>query len=126
LFVSAASTRRDEPPDTPSNGPKNFLLASPRADETAPTETAPRHSVEGFTRDELLWSRNHEDEGAVSDCCTETSILLLANRVRLTKHQIIAGRFRLARAKLLKMNMTRIQSMPHRLNPNPMRLDGNP
>ena len=34
-------------------------------------------------------------------------IYVLANRVRLTKHQIIAGRFQLARAKLLKMNVTR-------------------
>jgi hypothetical protein len=76
---------------------------------TVPTETAPRHSIEGIARDELLWSRNHEDEGAISHCCTETSILLLANRVRLTKHQIISGRFRLARAKLLKTNMTRTQ-----------------
>jgi len=33
-------------------------------------------------------------------CCT------LANRVRRAKHQIIAGRFRLASAKFLKTNMT--------------------
>jgi hypothetical protein len=35
------------------------------------------------------------------------SCYALANRVRLTKHQIIAGRFQLARAKLLKTNVTR-------------------
>src|SRR5271156_1745820 len=35
------------------------------------------------------------------------SFYALANRVRLTKHQIIAGRFQMARAKLLKTNVTR-------------------
>jgi len=78
----------------------------------------------------MLWSRKNEDEGAISHCCTETSILLLANRVRLAKHQIIAGRLRLARAKLLKTDMTpaqaRLEQRLRRLDPNPARLDGKP
>jgi hypothetical protein len=42
-------------------------------------------------------------------------IYVLANRVRLTKHQIIAGRFQLARAKLLKTNVThRLSQKLHR------------
>jgi hypothetical protein len=48
---------------------------------------------------------------------TDVQILMLANRVRLAKHQIISGRFRLARAKLLKMNMTQAQAktVPYKL-----------
>jgi hypothetical protein len=54
-----------------------------------------------------------KNEGAISHCrhrnvnLSRYTIYELANRVRLTKHQIIAGRFQMARAKLLKTNVTR-------------------
>src|SRR5882762_2816806 len=77
-----------------------ILLASPRASNDAPTETAPLHSVERLPATRCREAAKTKARYPTAD--TETSILLLiANRIRLTKHQIIAGRFRLARAKLL-------------------------
>src|ERR1700674_48738 len=90
-----------------------ILLASPRASNDAPTETAPLHSVERLPATKCRGAA--KTKARYPTAGTETSILLAhANRVRLTKHQIIAGRFRLARAKLLahflerpETNMTR-------------------
>src|ERR1700674_4316460 len=90
-----------------------IVLASPRASNDAPTETAPLHSVERLPATKCRGAA--KTKARYPTAGTETSILLAhANRVRLTKHQIIAGRFRLARAKLLahflerpETNMTR-------------------
>src|SRR5437660_3387001 len=78
-----------------------ILLTSPRASNDAPTETAPPHSVERLPATKCREAA--KNEGAIfpllarkrQSCCS------LANRIRLTKQQIIAGTFRLASAKLL-------------------------
>src|SRR6195256_4593091 len=71
-----------------------ILLASPRTSNDAPTETAPLHSVERLPATKC--SEAAKTKALYPTADTETSILLLiANRIRLTKHQIIAGRFRL-------------------------------
>src|SRR6266481_4088806 len=77
-----------------------ILLKSPRASNDAPTETAPLHSVERLPATKCHGAA--KTKARYPTAGTETSILLLiANRIRLTKQQIIAGRFRLARTKLL-------------------------
>jgi hypothetical protein len=50
----------------PRTDARILSLSSPRADETAPTQTAPAAFRCTVTRDEKLWSR--EDEGAMSHC----------------------------------------------------------
>src|ERR1700694_5806641 len=76
-------------------------LASPRASNDAPTETAPLHFVERLPATKCREAAKTKAQYPTAD--TETSILLAHRQpVRLTKHQIIAGRFRLASAKLLR------------------------
>jgi len=92
---------------------------------TAPTETAPLHSVERLPATKCGEAAKTEARYRTA-AQKRLSCYALANRVRLAKHQIIAGRWRLARAKLLKTNMTpgSIQTMPRR--PGRACLDGKP
>src|SRR5664279_2510550 len=90
--------------DTPSKGRKNFCGVA-AGGHTEPTETAPRCFVGGLPATKYGGAAKTKARYRTAD--TETSILLLlAHRVRRAKHQIIAGTFRLASAKLLKTNMT--------------------
>src|ERR1700675_323435 len=76
-----------------------ILLASPRASNDAPTKTAPLHSVERLPATKCRGAA--KTKARYPTAGTETSILLAHRQpVRLTKHQIIAARFRLASAKL--------------------------
>jgi hypothetical protein len=93
-------------------------LASPRAGETAPTETAPRYFAGGLPATKNGGAAT--TKARYSTAATETSILLIfllylllyillhiANRIRRAKHKIITGRFRLASVKLQKTNQKR-------------------
>src|SRR5208282_1788758 len=94
----------------PLKGTVRTWVASPHAEKPRQQKRLPC-VPSTVARDEIRWSR--ENEGAIFALPTrKRQTHLLANPVRLTKHQIIAGRFRLARAKLrthLSMTPSRLQ-----------------
>jgi hypothetical protein len=92
-------------------------LASPHAGESRANGNGSPVFRQAVACDKIRWSR--DDEGAIFDCEHRNvnpadhpavhlllyMLLHIANRIRQAKHQIITGRFRLARAKLQKTNL---------------------